>query len=116
MVSSGKPHVAFPTVVDRAYQEYKRHRKVADIMSSGVVITTPQISMAEAARIMGEHRIGSLVVVRYGTPIAIVTERDLLSRVLAADLDPGACPLKMSCHFPSSVSALTSRFGKRPGR
>jgi len=100
MVSSGKTHVTFPTVVDRAYQEYKRHRKVADIMSSGVVITTPQTSMAEAARIMGERRIGSLVVIRYGTPIAIVTERDLLSKVLAADLDPGGVSVEDVMSFP----------------
>jgi len=56
-------------------------------MSTEVVVTTPQASMAETARIMGERRIGSLIVVQYGTPIAIVTERDLLSKVLAGEMD-----------------------------
>ena len=87
MVTPEKPGIEFKTVVDRAYDEYKRHRRVADIMTQEVVATTPQASMAEAARTMGERRIGSLVVVQYGTPVAIVTERDLLSKVLACGLD-----------------------------
>ncbi|HNQ30425.1 MAG TPA: CBS domain-containing protein [Methanolinea sp.] len=87
MVAPEKPGIEFPSVVDRAYQEYKRHLKVSDIMSTEVVVTTPQASMAETARIMGERRIGSLIVVQYGTPIAIVTERDLLSKVLAGEMD-----------------------------
>ncbi|MCQ8893086.1 MAG: CBS domain-containing protein [Methanolinea sp.] len=97
---SGKTGIAFPSVVDRAYQEYKKHRKVADIMSTGVVITTPRTSMVDAARIMGERRIGSLIVVRYGTPIAIVTERDLLSKVFAAGLDPNETAVEDVMSFP----------------
>lgn len=82
-----KTGVQFPSILDRAYSEYKRHLKVSDIMTTGIVITTPETSMAEAARIMGERHIGSLIVVQYGTPVAIVTERDLISRVLAAGRD-----------------------------
>lgn len=87
MVAPEKHGIEFQSVVDRAYHEFKRHRKVEDIMSQEVAVTTPQASMAEAARTMGERRIGSLVVVQYGTPIAIVTERDLLSKVLAGGMD-----------------------------
>jgi CBS domain-containing protein len=87
MVSPGKPGGEFPSVLDRAYQEYKRHLKVADIMSRDVVSTTADTSMAEATQIMGEKRIGSLIVVKYGSPIAIVTERDLLSTVLAGGMN-----------------------------
>ncbi len=100
MVPPDETRVSFPTIVDRAYQEYKRHRKVSDIMSSSVVIITPQASMTEAARIMGERRIGSLVVIRYGTPIAIVTERDLLSKIFAADLDPGDVSVEDVMSYP----------------
>lgn len=87
MVAPEKPGIEFQSVVDRAYHEYKRHRKVEDIMSQEVAVTTPHASMSEAARTMGERRIGSLIVVQYGTPIAIVTERDLLSKVLAGGMD-----------------------------
>jgi CBS domain-containing protein len=57
-------------------------------MSQNVVTTTPFITMDKAAKSMGERRIGSLVVLRESKPVGIVTERDLLSRVLALGLDP----------------------------
>ena len=87
MTAPKKPGIEFPSVTDSAYREYKRHLKVDDIMSREVFTTTAETPMAEAARIMGERHIGSLIVVKFGTPVAIVTERDLLSRVLAGGLD-----------------------------
>jgi len=78
----------FPSVLDSAYKEYKRHLEVNEIMSRGVVTTTTEASMYEAAKIMGNKHIGSLIVVKYETPVAIVTERDLLTKVLAKGLDP----------------------------
>jgi len=82
-----KPSVDFPSVLDRAYKDYKRHRKVGDIMSRDVFTTTAETPMIQAAKIMGEQHIGSLIVMKFGTPVAIVTERDLLSKVLAGGLD-----------------------------
>jgi CBS domain-containing protein len=82
-----KPGIEFPSVLDRAYKDYKRHLKVGDIMSRDVFTTTTETPMATAAKTMGERHIGSLVVVKFGTPVAIVTERDLLSKVLAGGLD-----------------------------
>jgi len=82
-----KPVIEFPTVSDRAFRESRRHLKVADIMSRRVITTTPETSMIQAAKTMGEKHIGSLIVRKYKTPVAIVTERDLLSRVLATGMD-----------------------------
>jgi CBS domain-containing protein len=82
-----KPSIDFPSVLDRAYKDYKRHRKVGDIMSRDVFTTTAETPMIQAAKIMGEQHIGSLIVMKFGTPVAIVTERDLLSKVLAGGLD-----------------------------
>jgi CBS domain-containing protein len=87
MTSSQKPGIEFLSVLDRAYKDYKRHVKVGDIMSRDVFTTTAETTMAKAAKIMGERHIGSLIVIKFGTPIAIVTERDLLSKVLACGLD-----------------------------
>ncbi len=89
MVAPEKPGIEFPSVVDRAYQEYKRHLKVSDIMSTEVVVTTPQASMAETARIMGRKRIGSVIVTESGTPRGIFTERDLLSTLIAKGVSLG---------------------------
>jgi len=60
---------------------------VGDIMSRDVFTTTAETPMIQAAKIMGEQHIGSLIVIKFGTPVAIVTERDLLTKVLAGGLD-----------------------------
>jgi CBS domain-containing protein len=57
-----------------------------ELMSQDVVTTTPETSLDAAARTMGERHIGSLIVVKYKTPVGINTERDLLSKVLALGL------------------------------
>ncbi len=77
----------FPGVIDRAYKEAKRHAKVVDIMTTPVETIHVDANMQEAASTMGDRHIGSLIVVAYGTPIGIVTERDLLTRVLAENRD-----------------------------
>jgi CBS domain-containing protein len=82
--------IELPTVVDIAYEEYKRdlppYPSTRGIMSPNVVTTSPETSLDNAARIMGENHIGSLIVTNYSTPVGIVTERDLLSKVLAFGL------------------------------
>jgi CBS domain-containing protein len=100
MPAPEKPGIEFPSVLDRAYKDYKRHLRVADIMSRDVVTTTIGTSMADAAKIMGERHIGSLIVIKYGTPIAIVTERDLLSKVLADGLDLDSTTVEQVMSYP----------------
>ena len=47
-------------------------------------------SVLDAARAMNDHRIGSLMVIdTSGTPVGIITERDILTRVVAALTVPG---------------------------
>jgi CBS domain-containing protein len=95
-----KPVIEFPSVLDRAYKESKRHLKVSDIMSRRVITTTPETPMMQAAKTMGEQHIGSLIVVKYGTPVAIVTERDLLSKVLAGNMDLGKTLVGQVMSYP----------------
>jgi CBS domain-containing protein len=79
-----------PCIVDIAYEQYKRdlplYRIAKELMSPSVIAITPEASLDEGARIMGAKHIGSLIVVKYKTPVGIVTERDLLSKVLAFGL------------------------------
>ena len=60
-----------------------RTRTVADVMSSPAITATSRESLAEAADRMSQHRLGSVVVVEDRRPVGILTERDLLRRVLA---------------------------------
>lgn len=78
----------FPSVMARAYKQYMMLRHVEEIMSKDVVTIGPEATMAEAAKLMGERHIGSLIVVVEGKPEGIVTERDLLSDILAKGKDP----------------------------
>jgi len=81
----------FPSALDSAYAQYKRdlarYRKIEEIMTREVVTITPESTLSEAARIMGEKRIGSLIVLKYDTPVGIITERDLLSKVSGSGID-----------------------------
>lgn len=98
-----------PSTLDKAYVQYvhdrlfealARAKKVKDIMTQDVVTIAPEASMAEAAVIMGEKHIGSLIVMKYDTPVGIVTERDLLSKVLALEKDPREEKVEAVMSFP----------------
>lgn len=54
-----------------------------------VETVSPETSVLDAAKVMNDHRIGSLVVVGHeGGIVGIVTERDFLRRVIADGRDP----------------------------
>lgn len=84
----------FPSVSERAYLGYKKYVHVYDIMSRNVLTISPNATMAEAARLMGDRHIGSLIVVAEGKATGIVTERDLISGVLAGGKDPKKIKVK----------------------
>ena len=56
--------------------------------------------MDEAAKIMGTNHVGSLIVTNYETPVGIVTERDLLSDVLARGKNPTKIMAKEVMSYP----------------
>jgi signal-transduction protein with cAMP-binding, CBS, and nucleotidyltransferase domain len=54
----------------------------------------PQASALEAAVLMNRHKIGSLMVMEGETVVGIITERDLLQRVLVEQRDPSKTPVE----------------------
>jgi signal-transduction protein with cAMP-binding, CBS, and nucleotidyltransferase domain len=54
-------------------------------------------SVAQAARLMATHRVGSCVVIREGRIVGLFTERDLLTRVVAEGREPSAVSLSEVC-------------------
>jgi CBS domain-containing protein len=103
----------FPSVLDSAYRQYmrdrSRYREVKEIMSKDVFTISPEASMEEAARIMGEKHIGSLIVTKYDTPIGIVTERDLLTKVLALGRDIKEEKVEKVMSYPLITICLTTK-------
>lgn len=55
---------------------------VKDVMTRNVITISPENTLYEAVKIMGENRIGSLIVVKYDTPVGIITERDILTKAV----------------------------------
>jgi CBS domain-containing protein len=56
--------------------------------------------MAEAAGIMGLKHIGSLIVTKYETPVGIVTDRDLISKVWGLGKDLGVEKVEGLMSYP----------------
>jgi len=67
---------------------------VGEIMTKEVLTIGPNSSVMKAAKMMAERSVGSIVVVEKEKPVGIVTERDLLMKVISADLKPSRIPVK----------------------
>jgi len=65
--------------------------KVSDIMVRDPVKVGPEAQCGNIARLMRDKGIGSVVVVDNSKPVGIVTERDLVHRVMAASMNPDKC-------------------------
>jgi CBS domain-containing protein len=62
--------------------------KIDEAMIKSVVTLQEDVSAYEAVKLMNENRIGCLVVLQYGQVVGIVTERDMLERVLEKCRNP----------------------------
>jgi len=62
--------------------------KVEDVMVEDVISVPEKATVKEAARLMNQHEIGCLIVVKNGKPVGIVTETDMVKRVILKPLDP----------------------------
>lgn len=68
---------------------------LAELMSQSVITVPPESMISEALAVMSDNRISCLVVVDQGTPVGILTERDLVKH----------CS-KISTSAPQKVSAI----------
>jgi len=67
---------------------------VFEIMSQTPVTISADATTAEAAGLMRDRGIGSLVIVEDGRPTGIVTERDVVTKVAALDKRPRDVPIR----------------------
>ncbi len=63
---------------------------VADVMTPEVVTIEPSASIAEAAKRMIQQEKGPLPVVEGDRPVGMLTDRDIIARVVAEERDPGS--------------------------
>lgn len=63
--------------------------KISELMTSDLVTAEPEQSVMAVAQRMNAHGVGAALVVKAEKLVGIFSERDLLSRVIAAGRDPG---------------------------
>lgn len=67
---------------------------VYEVMTPDVVTISPDQTIEAAARIMVNHGISSIIVYENGKPLGILTEKDILTRIVAVGRDPREVSVK----------------------
>jgi len=62
--------------------------EVEDIMVNKVKTVDPNVTVNDAARLMNKHEIGCLIAIKQGKAVGIITERDLLRRIVEQGMNP----------------------------
>jgi CBS domain-containing protein len=63
--------------------------KISEVMSRNVAVTSPDATLKEAAELMRDRKIGFMPVMRNGSVVGVVTDRDIVVRSICDGLDPG---------------------------
>ena len=73
--------------------------KVKEIMSSPVEMIAPDAMITEAADKMKSYDVGVLPVEKDGDIVGIITDRDIVVRAIADELDPQRTPVSKAMTF-----------------
>jgi CBS domain-containing protein len=66
---------------------------IRDVMTSGPTSSEPTATVVDAARIMAQEDVGPVPVVEGGRVVGMVTDRDIVVRVVAEGKDPSSTTL-----------------------
>src|SRR5271157_5503009 len=66
---------------------------VRDVMTRTVVTATPEMTAAQAGKKMVEKRVGSIIIVKNEKPVGIVTESDMVAKVIFKNVKPSSIKL-----------------------
>jgi CBS domain-containing protein len=64
--------------------------KVGDIAKKNLITIEEEATIISATKVMAERNIGSIIVTRENRPVGIITERDLVRKVMALGRDPAS--------------------------
>jgi CBS domain-containing protein len=81
---------------------------VSDVMVKNPVRVNPDTSIREVARLMRDRSIASVIIVEDDKPLGIITERDLVRRVLASDASLDTLRASDSCTRPVVTTFQTA--------
>ncbi len=77
--------------------------KVEDVMVEDVILVSENATVKEAAELMNRNEIGCLIVMKNGKPVGIVTETDMVKRVILESTDTEKTKVKKIMSKPLVV-------------
>lgn len=87
-------------------------KKVGDVIKEAAVILDESTTVAEAVRTMRDRDVSSILVAKKGNPVGIVTERDVLYRVVAESKGPFKITLKEVMSAPLITASESTALKK----
>ena len=79
--------------------------RAIDIMNHNVVTCTQDMTISEVAKLMNKHRIGGLPVCSDSNLNGLITERDIMMKVIAKGLNPTNVTVKQVMNSPMKATA-----------
>ena len=73
-------------------KEIENEMLVSEVMTKNVFTLDVKANVAEIAGEMTRHNVSSIVVTKKGDAVGIITERDIVRKVVAEDKEPGNIP------------------------
>ena len=102
--------IFFQRLFSRRLHQYRERQqssrftlKISDVVQQRKIAGRPEQTVQEAARLMSEHRVSSLVIEEHDKLVGIITDRDLRSRVLAAGLPASTQISHIMTRQPQSI-------------
>src|ERR1700733_12437537 len=83
---------------------------VRECLRSAPVTVPPSCSLEEAARLLGSHRVGSLLVVDSGRLVGIVTDRDIAVRGIGQGKAPASEVASVMTPHPVTIQGSADVF------
>lgn len=78
-------------------------KKIRDIMTKNIMAVSRSAPVSQAVKMMAEHNISCVIVTEDGHPVGIITERDLVKRVLG----PKRSTTKFKCFQIMTPNLIT---------
>jgi CBS domain-containing protein len=85
--------------------EIARDIIVEEVMTPTPVIGDPGMTAKEAAELMRDKDVGSLVIVENGQPVGILTEKDLVEKVVSENLLPSKVSVERIMSTPLIIAS-----------
>ncbi|MBA7553900.1 hypothetical protein ES705_46504 [subsurface metagenome] len=80
-----------------------------DVMVQEVVKGAMNLNVMEAAKLMRKHDVDNIVVLNNGEPVGIVTEWDIISKLVSKDIKPSTVKLKDIMTTPLITASTNDR-------